>query len=123
MPTLKVVITSKDIQLVAFSAPEGTFVVVAAGSCEEGEEADVGILGNGGIGVEDMDAALEDVVVVVEVVLASVAPTKKKDPAIGSPRDVLVAKSEMRKPCLLMSVPFVPLKNVDAVVLKSLGCL
>lgn len=126
MATLKVETISKDIQLVTFSPPEGISVVVGGGSCGGAGGGDVGdgggdgggvtILGNGEVGGGDI-MVLEGTIVVVEVL----EPTKKKVPAIGSPRDVLVAKAEMLKPCL-KSVPFTPLKNAGAVTLKSLGC-
>lgn len=122
MATLKVETISKDIQLVTFYPPEGISVVVGGGSCGGAGGGDVGdgggvtILGNGEVGGGDI-MVLEGTIVVVEVL----EPTKKKVPAIGSPRDVLVAKAEILKPCL-KSVPFTPLKNAGAVTLKSLGC-
>lgn len=88
----------------------------------EGEGVVVGVLAGGEADEGDPGTVLKDVMVVVDVAPPSATPIKKKDPAIGSPRDVLFAKLEILKPCLLMSVPLVLLKNVGAVMLKSLGC-
>lgn len=60
----------------------------------------------------------------VEVVLLS-GPTRKKFPATGSPKDVLVAKSVRLKFILNEvsegSLLIVPLKNASAEVLKLSG--
>lgn len=127
---LKTPATTKSALLAAFSAPEVVSVdpvatgelAAAADGCES---TGTGTITEGNIAVEGRDDVnVSETCVGVEVVVLS-GPTRKKFPATGWPKDVLLAKFVRLKfilnEVLVGSLPIVPLKNASAEVLKLSG--
>lgn len=111
-----------------FAAPEVVSVdPVTVGELTGGGCESTGTVTEGNIAVGEGKGNVSDEVsegVGVEVVVLS-GPTRKKFPATGLPKDVLVAKSVRLKFILnevsVVSLLIVPLKNPSAEVLKLSG--
>lgn len=128
---LKTPATTKSTLLAAFSAPEVVSVdpvatgelAAAADGCES-TGTGTATEGNIAVGEGRNDVSVSETCVGVEVVVLS-GPTRKKFPATGWPKDVLLAKFVRLKFILnevsVGSLPIVPLKNASAEVLKLSG--